>query len=76
MSYTNNYYIQQAGADINTSISDHFLRKGIWSQNADYYQPTRSQKAPQGTNNWLGNLFASLIGKFGRPYKNFAQAAR
>ena len=76
MSYTNNTYIQQAGADINSSISDHFLRKGLWTQGADNYQPIRSRKARQGKKNWLVNLVASLIRKIGRPYTDFAEAAR
>jgi hypothetical protein len=76
MSYTNNYHIQQAGAGINTSISDHILRKGAWTQNADNYRPIRSRKSSREPKNGLANLVASLIGKFGQPHKNFAQAAR
>jgi hypothetical protein len=76
MSYTNNIYTQQTGADINTSISGHFLRKGVWTQGADNYQPIRSRQASKGKKNWLVNLVASLIRKIGRPYTNYAQAAR
>lgn len=76
MSYTNNLSIQQTGADINTSISDHFLNKSVWTQGADNYRPIRSQKAHMGPKNWLVNLVTSMIGKFGKPYKQLAQAAQ
>ncbi len=78
MFYTNsnNTYIQQAGADINTGIHNHILNKGLWTQETNTYQLTRSQKAPKGANNWLTNLAARLIGKSGRPFNAFAQAAR
>lgn len=73
---TNNTNIQQAGADINTSIHDHLLHKAVWTQNADTYQLIRSHRAPKGSSNWLTNLVARLIGNAERPFANVAQATR
>lgn len=70
---TNNTSIQ---ADINTSIHDHLLHKAVWTQGTVDYQPTRSRKASRGSNNWLSNLIASLIGNAGQPFDGIAQAAR
>ena len=69
---TNNTSIQ---ADINTSFHDHLLHKAVWTQGADY-QLTRSRKASRGSNSWLSNLIASLMGNAGQPFDGVAQAAR
>ena len=78
MFYTNsnNYTIQQAGTDINTSIHDHLLRKSVLTQGANTYQPIRSRKARKGSNNWLINLVAHPTGKTKRSFTNVTQTAR
>jgi hypothetical protein len=68
MSYTYNhdYTIQQVGwgqgADINTSIHDHLLRKAVFTQGVEKYQPTRSRTAPtKGIARIFQGLFSSLL---------------
>ena len=63
---SHDYTFQQVGfgqnADINTSISDHFLGKGIYTLGADKYQPRRSRKSPtRGIARTIQGIFSSLL---------------
>jgi hypothetical protein len=60
------YTFQQVGfgqnADINASIPNHILCKGIYTLGAEKYQPRQSRKAPtRGIARTIQGIFSSLL---------------